>query len=105
MVRQHDPARADPDAFGAAGDMSDYDGGRSAGNAGEVVMFRQPVAMVAPFLSVPREVECVAKSECCVAAFDDRREIEQGKIFHRAVYSTAGDGSVTFLPEVQIRPI
>ena len=82
MVRQHDPARADPDAFRAAGDMSDYDGGRSAGNAGKIVMFRQPVAVVAPFLSVPREIERVAKSERCVAAFDDRREIEQGKIFH-----------------------
>src|SRR4029078_1279607 len=42
VVRQHDPARANPDAFRAASDVSDRDRSRSAGDAGKIVGFRQP---------------------------------------------------------------
>ena len=82
MVRQHDPARADANRFGATGDVSDHDRRRGARDAGQVVMFRQPIAVVAPLFRVLREVERVAEREARVAALYDGRKIEQRKMFH-----------------------
>ncbi len=82
MIWQHDAAGADANGLRSAGDMRDHDRGRGAGNAGKIVMFRYPIAMITPTLGVLGKVERVAKSKRGVAAFDNWREIEQRKIFH-----------------------
>ena len=83
MVWQHDPTGADPDPFRSAGDMTDHHRRRGAGNSGKVMMFRQPISMITPFLGVAGQIESVAKGQRGVAPFDDGRKIEQGIIFHR----------------------
>ena len=59
-----------------AGDVRDDDRRRRAGDAGHVVVLGQPVALVAPALGVPGEVDGVSQRARGVAALDDRREIE-----------------------------
>jgi len=76
VVRQHDAARADPDGGRAAGDMSDDDGCRGAGDAGHVVMLGQPEAPVMPPLGMLREIERVAEGVGGVAALVDRRQVQ-----------------------------
>jgi hypothetical protein len=41
------------------------------------MMFRQPIAMVAPLLRVLREIDRVSESQRGIAAVNDRREIEE----------------------------
>jgi hypothetical protein len=72
VVRKHDPAGADPDAFRLASNMADDDGSRRAGDARKVVMFRQPVTMVAPTLCVLREIHRVSEGQRGIAILKDR---------------------------------
>ena len=84
MIRQHDAARADADRRGAAGDVRDHDRRRRARDAGHVVMLGEPEAAIAPALGVLREVERVPERLRGGAAFDDRREVEDGERNHPA---------------------
>ncbi len=65
--------------FGPAGDVTDDDSGRGAGDAGHVVMLSQPVTMVAPAFGMLGKIERVVKSLSGVATFADRGKIENGK--------------------------
>ena len=86
MVRQHDPAGADADAFSFCPATWPITTEVAAlAMPGEVVMFGQPVAMIAPLLRVLREIERVAESQRGVAAFDDGRKIENGEPRHAAM--------------------
>ena len=62
MVRQHDAARTDADGFCASSHMTNQHGSCRAGDADEVMMFRQPKTPVAPFLRVLRQRERVAET-------------------------------------------
>ena len=46
VVRQHDPAAADPNRVGRRGDLSDHDLGTRAGETGQAVMFRHPIPAI-----------------------------------------------------------
>src|SRR5262245_2171480 len=85
MVRQHDPSGTNADALGSFGNVSNDDRGRSAGDTGKVVMFRQPIAVVTPFLNVPGKIEGIAEGESGVATLNDRGKIKDGEIFHRVL--------------------
>ena len=65
--------------------MADDDRSRGARNARQIMMFREPIPMITPALRVLREIDSVAKRERRVAAFDDGREIENGKARHREI--------------------
>ena len=82
VVGQHDATRADADGRGAGGDMADDDGGRGTRDARHVVMFGEPVAVVAEPLGVAGEVERVLQRLADGAAFRYGREIEDGKDSH-----------------------
>ena len=57
VVRQHDPAGAHADRAGVVGDVADQHRGRGAGDARHVVVFGQPVALVALRLGRLRQRE------------------------------------------------
>ena len=82
VVRQHDPAGADPDGVRASRDMGQRHRGRRARNSGQVVMLGHPVALVAKRLDMPREVERITQRLTGIAAFDDWRKIENGERDH-----------------------
>ena len=79
MIRQHDPARADPDSVRARRDIRDNNRRRRAGDADHIVMFRQPEAPVTPPLGMLREVQCIAQSVRRRSAFRNKCEIERVK--------------------------
>src|SRR5207248_8152137 len=54
-----------------------------AGDAGQIVVLRHPIAPVAQRLDMPGEVERVAQRLAGVAALDDRRQIENGERDHQ----------------------
>jgi hypothetical protein len=66
MVRQHDAAGAGPHGGGSSRYRADHHGGRSAGDAGHVVVLGQPVTPVAPRLHVSawRARSSVLRSAC-----------------------------------------
>src|SRR4051812_17928799 len=99
MVREHDAAGADTNPRRAARHVRDHHCGRRAGDPDHVVMFREPVAVVAEFLRMPREVERVAEGYGCGAARNDGREVEYGewRIGHRG-RNPAVRGAVPQLP-------
>jgi hypothetical protein len=80
VVRQHDPAGADADRPGRPGDVADQDRGRGGGDAGHVVVLGHPVAVVAPLLGVPGEVDGVGDRLARVAALGHRGEVEDGVV-------------------------
>ena len=82
VVGQHDAARADADRRGSRRDMGDDHRGRRAGDARHVVMLGEPVALVAEALGVAGEVERVPERLRDIAAFGDRRQVENGKRSH-----------------------
>jgi hypothetical protein len=71
VVRQHDAAGADPDGGSPRRHVTDDDGGRSAGDAGTVVVLGQPVAVIAEALGVPGEIERVAQRLRGIASLHD----------------------------------
>ena len=74
-VAQLHCARTDVDAFGGGRDLADQHRGRRAGHRDEVVL-GDPVALVSPLLGMLGEVDGVAQRGCGVAAFADRRQVE-----------------------------
>ena len=85
VVRQHDAAGADPDRAGAGRDMGQRHRGGGAGDAGQIVVLGHPEAPVAERLDMPRQVERIAQRLTGIAAFGDRREIENGERNHRII--------------------
>jgi hypothetical protein len=85
VVRQHDAARADTNAFGFARHVADDNRRRCARDAGKIMMFGQPEAMVAPLLGVLGEIDGVPERQRRIASLDDGREIEHGKARHGRV--------------------
>jgi hypothetical protein len=59
VIREHDPARADPDPPGRAGDVADHDLRRGARDGGQVVVLGQPVPFVAEPVGEPGQIERV----------------------------------------------
>ena len=76
VVREHDPAGADPDRLRAARDVGDHDGGRGARDPDGVVVLGEPEAVVAPALGVLGQVERVPERVARRRALDDRRQVE-----------------------------
>lgn len=105
MIREHHPAGTNADGFRAARDMRDHDRGRGARDARDVVVFREPEAVVTPFLRVACEVERIAKGERSVTALDDRGEVEQGKMFHASERVRRGAPGVISAPILPLSPI
>ena len=60
VVGQHDPAGADAQMVGAAGDVADHDLGGAAGQAGGVVVFGEPEAVVAEAVGQHGEIARIA---------------------------------------------
>jgi hypothetical protein len=87
----------DADALGSRGDLPDQHRRLRAGHRDEVVL-GDPVAFVAPLLGVLSEVDGVAQRGSGIAAFADRREVEdrQRDIHQRALayrFSAIGNPS------------
>jgi hypothetical protein len=57
--------------------MPDEHRSRRAGDAGDIMMLGQPVAMVAPRLGMLREIQRAAKRFGRRPALDDRREVSK----------------------------
>ena len=57
MVHQHDPARADANPCRCRRDPSDHDLGRGAGDARQIMMLGEPIALVAEPVGKPRQIE------------------------------------------------
>ena len=62
--------------------MADDDGGRRTGNSGHVVMFGQPVAVIAEPLGMARQVEGVSQRLTRRASLRYGRKVEYGKDSH-----------------------
>ena len=82
MIGEHDAAGADADGFCAAGDVRDDDGSGGAGDAGHVVVFCKPKAVVAPGFGVLREIERVAESVGGRGPLRNWGEVEDGERDH-----------------------
>src|SRR5256885_3081211 len=79
VVREHNPAGADPDRRGARRHVCDYDGGRGARDPDSVVVLGKPEPSVAETLDVPCQVERVPEGIAGRRAFHDRSEVEYGQ--------------------------
>ncbi len=79
VVRQHDPARPDPDRRRARREIPGDDSGRGARDRLHVVVLGDPVALVAEPLGVSREIEAVAQRVAGGRSARDRSEVEDGE--------------------------
>ena len=79
MIRQHDAAGTNADGRGYPGDLTDHHGSRSTGDADHVVMFRQPIARVAPCFRMRCEVQGIEQCLTGITTLDDGRQIKNGK--------------------------
>ena len=61
MVGQHDTARTDPQRSRAAGDVSNHYRCSGAGNAGHVVVFGNPITVIAQRLSMLGEAQTIVE--------------------------------------------
>ena len=83
VVGQHDAARADPDRLGPGGHVRDHDRGGGAGDAGHVVMLRQPVAGDSPAARLAgRDRSALPKGRRGRAALRDGGEVEDREPEH-----------------------
>ena len=82
VIGQHDAAGADSDHLRAGGDVRDDDRGCRAGDAWHVVVFGQPVTGETQPLGMTRKIERVCQRRRGIAAFGDRREVEDGESNH-----------------------
>ncbi len=57
VIGQHDAARAHANMRGARRDMANDHRRRGAGHAGDIVMLRHPITVVAPLLGMLREIK------------------------------------------------
>ncbi len=82
MVRQHDPARTDPDRLRGPRDMPDHHGGGGTRDARHVVVLGQPVAAIARALGGARQVDGVGKGLGRRMALGHRRQVEKRIMLH-----------------------
>ncbi len=78
MVGQHHATRTDTDGFGARRHMGHHDRCRGTGNAGHVVMFGQPIAMIAKLFGMLGKIKCIAKRIRGMFARIHRAKIKKG---------------------------
>ncbi len=99
MVREHNATGAHSDVRSSAGDMTDDDGRRRACDPGDVMVLREPVAMISPPLGVLREVQRVAEGQRGIAALANRRKIENGieNFLHWGELTTFSTGNAACL--------
>ena len=65
--------------------MPDHDRGCRTGNPGHVVVFGHPIAGEPQRLGVARQIQRIGQRLCRVPAFDNGRQIQNGKLDHQAV--------------------
>ena len=88
VVRQHDAARPDPDAFGGAGDVGDQDGRRRAGDGRHVVVFGDPETHEPEPLGGLRQPRRVGQRLGRGAALADHGQIEHRQRDHAVTIRT-----------------
>jgi len=76
VVRQHHPARADPDAARHRGHLGDQHLGARSREAGGGVVLGQPVAVIAPAVRGPRQLERLVNGVGGSAPAAHRRLVE-----------------------------
>ncbi len=76
MVGQHNAARTKMQRGGIGRQIANQHRGRRAGDAGHVVMFCQPVAVVAALFGQSSEIKRVCEGLFCRRSFRDRRQIQ-----------------------------
>jgi hypothetical protein len=76
MVWQHHAARSNTNGPGAAGDIADHHRGRSAGDAGHIMMLGEPEPLVIPAFGVLRQIEPIVEGLGRIAALIDRRQVQ-----------------------------
>src|SRR5918998_1791233 len=104
VVREHDPAGADPDTLGDARDVPDHDLRRRAGDARQVVVLGEPVPPVAEPVDELGQIERVAERPGAVRARADRRDVEDGEIEIHVVFSFVGRSVRGCLPAILSAP-
>src|SRR5690606_39777747 len=77
VVGQHDSAGADPYPRRTGGHVGNRHGRRGTGDAGHVVMLREPKSPVTPPLRVLREVARIVQGLTGVTAVHEWRQIEK----------------------------
>ena len=82
VVWQHHAARADAHMRRRRRDLADHDFGRGAGDVRKIVVFRDPVALVAEPVGKPRQIERIAQRRRARRSGGDGRQIEDGKWDH-----------------------
>ncbi len=82
VVRQHDPARADPEVAGRGGDLADHDLGGRARHVGQGVVLGEPVAPVAEAVDVAGERQGVVQGPRRGGLGADEGEVEDGERGH-----------------------
>ncbi len=92
VVRQHDPARADPDRAGRVADVRQHHRGRTPGDAFHRVMLGDPEAFVSRRFGNLRELCRIGQRLAHTAAFADWDQIEDRKWDHRPSGPTVGAG-------------
>jgi hypothetical protein len=83
MIWQHHAARSNTNGPGAAGDIADHHRGRSAGDAGHIVMLGKPEPLVIPAFGVLRQIERIAEGLGRIAALINRRQVQNREGNHR----------------------
>jgi hypothetical protein len=79
VVGQHDAAGADPDTGSLAGDMAHQHGGGGAGDAVQVVVFRQPEALEAEALPMAGQGDRVGDGVGGVETATDMHQVQDGQ--------------------------
>ena len=83
MIGQHDAAGADANRLGASGDVTNHNRRSGTGDAGHVVVFGEPIPVVAPGLGVLGEIEAVAQSVRSRRALRYGAKVQNRKWNHR----------------------
>ncbi|CAM5393987.1 hypothetical protein SHIRM173S_12743 [Streptomyces hirsutus] len=79
MIGQHDPAGADADRPGRRGDGGGQYGRRGAGDSGHAVVLRDPEAVVAELLQLPRQAHGVAQRLGTAVSLAGAGAVEDGE--------------------------
>ena len=82
MVHQHHAARTDTNVLRRRRDLPDHDLRRGTGDAREVMMLGEPIALVAKSVRKPRQIERIAERHRPGRISGDGRQVEDGKRSH-----------------------
>jgi hypothetical protein len=86
MIWQHDSTAAHANCFSGSGYVADQHGGGGASQAGDGMMFCQPVTLVSELLNVLRQIHGAGDGAACGFAWLHAYEIQ-----HRDCYVIAHD--------------